>query len=79
MTTDACLVLMAHESASTAMSVLIAAVGKVMGIGCSRGHLMPSYGCATADEHTAIHTAVVERASNLQSNNANDNTLLGSA
>ena len=77
MTTDACLVLTVHESASTVMCVLIAAVGKVMGIGCSRGHRMPSYDCATADEHTATHTAVVERATDLQSNNANDNTLLG--
>ena len=34
MTTDACLVLTVHESASTVMCVLIAAVGKVMGIGC---------------------------------------------
>ena len=44
MTTDACLVLMAHESASTVMRMLIAAVEKVMGIGCIRGHRMPSYG-----------------------------------
>ena len=73
MTTDACLVPMAHESASTAMPVLIAAVEKVMGIGCSRGHRMPSYDCATSDEHTAIHTGVVERASVLQLDNANDN------
>ena len=54
MTTDACLVLMARESASTAMSVLIAAVGQVMGIGRSRGHRMRSYDCAKADEHTAV-------------------------
>ena len=44
----ACLVsgaqlLMAHESANTAMSEpLIAAVRKAMGIDCSRGHRMPS-------------------------------------
>jgi hypothetical protein len=54
------------------MSVLIAAVGKVMGIGRSRGYRMPSYDCATADEHTAM----VEWASNLLSISANANSVL---
>ena len=53
------------------MSVLIAAVGQVMGIGRSRGHRMRSYDCATADEHTAV----VEWARDLQSSNANDITI----
>ena len=66
---------MAHEFASTAMCVLIAAVGKVMGIGRGRGYRMPSYDCATTDEHTAM----VEWASNLQSSNANDNSVLWNA
>ena len=46
MTTDACLVRMAHESASTAMAELIAAVGKAMGIGRSCDHRVPTYDCA---------------------------------